>query len=139
MAVRILLAGLIAGLVSNLTGYLIVGRWFHSYQARTPATWRSHESWNHYLYSTAIRVVACIGLAALYAHFGAVMIEIPGSPLTSAAAFALCLWAVTVLPLVVEAALFVNWHPGFVAGLLLDWLVICLVACVIAGFAMRGG
>ena len=52
---------------------------------------------------------------------------------------ALCLWAVTGLPLVVEAALFVNWHPGFVAGLLLDWLVICLVACVIAGFAMRGG
>lgn len=42
----------------------------------------------------------------------------------------------TILPLVLEAALFVNWHRGFSAGLLLDWLVVCILASAAAAVAV---
>jgi hypothetical protein len=32
--------------------------------------------------------------------------------------------------------LFVNWHRGFVVGLLLDWLVVCLLASMAAALAL---
>ncbi len=41
--------------------------------------------------------------------------------------FGLILWAVTILPLVLEAALFVNWHRGFC-----DWTAIGLGVCLVA-------
>jgi hypothetical protein len=50
--------------------------------------------------------------------------------------FGMILWAVTVLPLVHEVALFVNWHGGFVVGLLLDWLVVDVLASVSAAVAV---
>jgi hypothetical protein len=124
--------------LANVTGYLIVGRLFRGYQARTPGTWRATESWHHYTYSAAIRVVACIGIGVAYHYFGTAASLIPAGPIACAAAFGACLWAVTVLPLVVEAALFVNWHRGFVLGLLLDWLIICVIASAAAAVAVRG-
>ena len=45
---KILAAGAIAGIVANATGYVITGRLFHPYQAKTPNTWRATESWTHY-------------------------------------------------------------------------------------------
>ena len=134
---KIILAGLVAGVVVNGTGYLIVGRLFHGYQAQTPSTWRRNESWNHYLYSSVIRVLACVGIAALHYCFGAFTSASASGPILAAAIFGACVWAVTILPLVVEAALFVNWHRGFVVGLLLDWLVICVIASVAAAVATR--
>ena len=122
-----LAAGASAGIAANATGYLITGRLFHRYQSRTPATWRAGESWAHYQYAAAIRIIACIGIAICY---GAV--QLPPALGTNALAtgllFGLILWAITVLPVVLEASLFVNWHRGFVIGLLLDWLVVCVLA-----------
>jgi hypothetical protein len=135
--VPILSAGVVAGILSNITGYALTGRLFHSYQARTPNTWRAAESWASYLYSSGVRILACIGIALLYHALA------QGSPLFGAgalpggAAFGACLWVVAVAPVIVETALFVNWHRGFVIGLLLDWLVVCLVAGVAAAFAVR--
>ena len=134
---KIILAGLVAGVLVTVTGYLIVGRLFHAYQARTPSTWRTNETWNHYLYAAVIRVLACVGIAALHYYFGAVTSAGATGPILAAALFGACVWAVTVLPLVVEAALFVNWHRGFVVGLLLDWLAICVIASAAAAMAAR--
>jgi hypothetical protein len=138
LPLKILGAGILAGVLANVTGYVIVGRLFHGYQARTPGTWRPTESWNHYTYSAAIRVFACIGIGAAYYYCAAAASAIPAGSIACAAAFGACLWAVTVLPLVVEASLFVNWHRGFVVGLLLDWLVICVIASAAAAVAVRG-
>ncbi len=135
LPLKVILAGVAAGVLANVTGYLIVGRLFHAYQARTPNTWRTTESWNHYLYAAAIRVLACIGIGAAYYCFGSAASAIAAGPLASAAVFGASLWAVAVLPLVVEAALFVNWHRGFVVGLLLDWLVISVMASAAAALA----
>ena len=127
LTLEILAAATIAGVAANVSGYLITGRLFHRYQSNTPATWRTVESWTHYAYAAGIRIVACIGIAILYSLVRASLIG-GSSGLLTGLGFGLILWALARLPVVLEAALFVNWHRGFVIGLLLDWLVVCLLA-----------
>jgi hypothetical protein len=129
-------AGAIAGLVANAAGYLITGRLFHPYQARTPNTWRATESWTHYLYSTAIRIAACIAVAFLYVALRSASPTFGEGAIARGGTFGLMLWAVTILPVVIEIALFVNWHRGFVLGLVLDWLVVCVLASTSAAIAV---
>jgi hypothetical protein len=135
--VPILGAGVIAGILSNVTGYALTGRLFHPYQARTPNTWRAAESWATYLYSAGVRIIACIGIALLYDALAQGTPIFGGGALLGGVAFGVCLWAVAAAPVIVETALFVNWHRGFLIGLLLDWLVVCLVAGVAAAVAVR--
>ena len=71
VALRILAVGIISGIAANATGYLITGRIFHPYQAKTPKTWRATESWTHYQYAAVIRIAACIGIAFAYVFLGA--------------------------------------------------------------------
>ncbi len=70
---KLLLAGLIAGILANGTGYLIAGRLFHPFQARTPSTWRASESWQHYQYAILVRIAACIGIGFFYAAAAAAL------------------------------------------------------------------
>ena len=137
IALKILAVGGIAGVLSNITGYVITGLVFHRYQAQTPNTWRSTESWTHYLYSAGVRILACTAIALLYDAFG---VGIPGlvtGAIPNGASFGAFIWAAAAAPVILEAALFVNWHRGFVVGLLLDWLVLCVVAGVVASVAKR--
>jgi len=132
---KIVAAGAVAGILANATGYLITGRWFHPYQALTPNTWRTTESWTHYQYATAIRIAACIAIALFYVALRSVIPIFGDAAIARGATFGLLLWAVTILPVVLEVALFVNWHRGFVVGLLLDWLVVCVLASTAAAIA----
>jgi hypothetical protein len=136
MILEIMVAGGIAGVVSNVTGYLITGRLFHRFQARTPGTWRATESWAHYLYATGVRIAACIAMAFLYHVLGPMFPATGNGSIVSGLEFGAVLWAVTILPAIIEVSLFVNWHRGFVFGLLLDWLVVCVLACAAASVAM---
>jgi len=136
VVLKVVAAGAIAGVFSNVTGYLITGRLFHSYQARTPDTWRVAESWMHYLHAAAGRIVACIAIGLLYAALGRAAPTFAPDLISRGISFGMILWAVTVLPLVHEVALFVNWHGGFVVGLLLDWLVVDVLASVSAAVAV---
>jgi hypothetical protein len=133
-----LTAGVIAGILSNVTGYVITGRLFHPYQARTPNTWRAAESYAQYLYSAGARTLACIGIAFLYGVLVASTSLFGAGAILGAVVFGVSLWAITVAPVVIEVALFVNWHRGFVVGLLLDWLIVCVVASVAACALLRG-
>jgi hypothetical protein len=135
VTLKILGVGVIAGMLANASGYLIIGRIFHPYQAKTPGTWRASESWTHYQYAALIRLAACIGIAFAYALFGA-SLSFEASALAQGISFGSIIWAITILPLLLEAALFVNWHRGFVAGLLLDWLVVCVIASVAAAVVL---
>jgi hypothetical protein len=133
---KILAGGVIAGILANATGYLITGRLFHPYQAKTPNTWRQTESWTHYQYATVIRVAACVGIALFYAACSGPFASFGAGPISRGVSFGALLWGVTILPLVLEVALFVNWHRGFVVGLILDWLVVCVVASIAAAVAI---
>ncbi len=68
LTLNVLAAGAAAGIAANVTGYVITGRLFHHYQPRTPGTWRAVESWTHYHYASAIRILACIGIALFCAQ-----------------------------------------------------------------------
>jgi hypothetical protein len=125
---KIIAASLIAGILAINTGYVITARVFHAYQSRTPNTWRATESWTHYLYSSGIRLLSCFAIVVLYALIGSRFPTLLDSQLLRGAAFGTCLWAAVAAPVILEAALFVNWHRGFVVGLLLDWLVLCAIA-----------
>ena len=134
MLVRVLVAGSIAGILSNITGYVITGRLFHPYQSRTPGTWRPTENWSNYLFSTGIRLFACFAVTFLY---GFVALHPAGGPLVAGTCAGFVLWAVTVAPVILEVALFVNWHRGFVVGLLLDWLIVFVLAGIAGAVAAR--
>jgi hypothetical protein len=41
--------------------------------------------------------------------------------------------------IILELAMFVKWHRGFVIGLLLDWLVVCVLAGVASSIALKLG
>jgi hypothetical protein len=133
---KIIAGGVIAGILANATGYLITGRLFHPYQAKTPNTWRQAESWTHYQYATAIRIAACVGIGLFYAAFAASLASFGAGAIPRSVSFGALLWGVTILPLVLEVALFVNWHRGFVMGLVVDWLVVCVLASVAAAVAV---
>ncbi len=133
---KIVAAGVIAGIVANVSGYFITGRLFHAYQARTPGTWRRGESWAHYINAAAVRIAGCVGIGFLYAAVGARFPAFADAAILRGVAFGCVLWVVTMVPLVIEASLFVNWHPGFVVGLLLDWLVVSILASVAGAVAV---
>ena len=133
---KVVAAGAIAGVFSNVTGYLITGRLFHPYQARTPNTWRVTESWIDYLHAAAARIIACIAIGFLYAAVGRAAPTFSQDLISRGVSFGVILWAVTTLPLVHELTQFVNWHRGFAVGLLLDWLVVYVLASVSAAVAL---
>lgn len=139
MILKIVGGGLIAGVVANITGYVITGRLFHAYQTRTPNTWRQAESWAHYLYAAAIRIVCCVGIGFLYAAIAAHFPAAADPVILRGVTFGSVLWALTILPMVLEVSLFVNWHFGFVVGLLLDWLVVFVLASLAAAAAIGWG
>ena len=130
-------AGVVAGVAANATGFVITGRLFHRFQSRTPGTWRAAESSAHHGYAAAVRMAACIAVVALAAALLPGWPALGGGALVRGAAFGLLLWAATALPLLLESALFVNWHPAFVVGLLLDWLAVFLLAGLAGGVVTR--
>lgn len=109
---KLLVAGVFSGVVANVTGYLITGHTFHRYQAMTPNTWRGAESWAHYVYAMTLRLFTCTAIGFMYCLVGAKSPFFHLDPVMRGAIFGGILWAVTMLPVVLELALFVNWHRG---------------------------
>lgn len=119
--------GAISGLLlSASTSYLITGRLFHPYQKLTAATWRP-ESWRQHGLAMLLQIIAGAGIGGLFSAVGA--------PPVGFALFELGLgiWMLLVACILIQA-LYVNWHPGFIAGLILDWTVFIagvLLACAV--------
>jgi hypothetical protein len=127
--------GAITGLLLSATSsYLITARLFHPYQAKTPATWRK-ESWRQHAFAMIMQMVAGASLGWLFA--------IAGAPPVGAGLFSLiaAAWIGIAVPMLVQA-LYVNWHAGFVIGLLLDWAVLVVgvfLACSLVGPSISAG
>jgi len=51
--------------------------------------------------------------------------------------FAIAIWGVMSLPIILDSALFIHLHPLVVLGQLLDWLTTSLLACVVTGWWTR--
>jgi len=121
--------GAISGLIlSATTSFLITGRLFHPYQKMTAATWRP-ESWRQHLLAMLLQSMAGAGIGWLFSAAGA--------PTLGFALFELGLgvWMALVACILIQA-LYVNWHAGFIVGLVLDWTVFIagvLLACAALG------
>jgi hypothetical protein len=117
--------GAISGLVLSVTAsFLITGRLFHPYQKRTPGTWRA-ESWRSHAFAMLLQTIAGTGVGWIFALVGAPSV---GLRLFEVAA---AVWMVVIACILIQA-LYVNWHAGFVLGLVLDWSVFVagvLLAC----------
>lgn len=115
------LVGAVSGLVLGATtSFLITGHLFHPFQKKTPATWRP-ESWRQHVLALLFHLVAGAGVGWLYAMSGAPTIGSSLLELTAA------IWLVVASCLLIHA-LYVNWHPGFVLGIVIDWAVFVFVA-----------
>jgi hypothetical protein len=131
---RILLAGLMSGVIGVFTSWLITGMLFHPFQARTPQTWRPSEGPRQYAAASGLTILAALVITAFFAATGGLH-GVTG-PITNGVYFGFLCWVALALPVILTSAIFVNLHQVFVAGLLLDWLVLSLVAGGIAGWRL---
>jgi hypothetical protein len=134
MTGRILLAGLISGVIGVFTSWLITGMLFHPFQAKTPQTWRPSEGSRQYAGASALTILAAFIISAFFAATGGLH-GVTG-PVTNGVYFGFLCWAALALPMTLSSALFINLNRGFVAGLLLDWLVLSLLAGGVAGWLL---
>jgi hypothetical protein len=110
--------------LSATTSFLITGRLFHPYQKMTAATWRP-ESWRQHLLAMLLQSMAGAGIGWLFSAAGAPTL---GFALLE---LGLGVWMALVACILIQA-LYVNWHAGFIVGLVLDWTVFIagvLLAC----------
>jgi len=119
--------GAIAGVVSIFTSWLWMGVVFHPFQNRTPNTWRP-ENGRSYGLSSAITFLSCIAIATVFllvARMGGVF----AGGLPGGLRFAAVCWMALSAPLIVNAAVFINLHPWFVVGQVVNALTTSALAC----------
>jgi hypothetical protein len=134
---RVVFAGVCAGVIGVFTSGILVGWLFHPYQSLTPQTWRPSEGPKQYVVSSALTIVSATLIAVLYSL--ADPLALPwGSWLESGLAFGALCWAALAAPILLSNALFVNLHRGFVAGLLVSWLIVALLGASAAAWVLRG-
>jgi len=131
-----IIPGLIAGVLSVFTSWLWMGVIFHSFQKRTPDTWR-RESGLSYAASSAIHILAALAIAIFFVVLRQHAPDLFASGIHCVVAFAFTLWAVLALPIILEAAIFIKLHPLVVLGQLLDWLTTSLLATLITAWWPR--
>ena len=119
--------GAVAGILAILTSWLWMGVVFHKYQILTPNTWRPENS-RSYALSSVITFLSCIAIATVFllvARMGGVFAGgVPGG-----LRFAAVAWIAWSAPLIVNAAVFINLHPWFVVGQVVNALTTSLLAC----------
>jgi hypothetical protein len=124
--------GAIAGVVSIFTSWFWMGFVFHPFQSRTPNTWRP-ENGRSYALSSAITFLSCIAIATVFllvARMGGVFSE----GCVGALRFAAIAWMAMTAPIIINAAVFINLHPWFVVGQVVNALTTSVLACTIAAW-----
>jgi hypothetical protein len=123
----VLAPGAVAGIIAVFTSWFWLGFVFHRYQRLTPNTWRPENN-RSYMLSSIITFLACIAIATVFlfvARLGGVF----AGGLPGALRFAAVAWMAWSAPLIVNAAVFINLHPWFVVGQVVNALTTSLVAC----------
>lgn len=128
--------GLIAGVISIFTSWILMGGIFHRFQRETPATWRP-EGPASYTLASLLHVAAAIGIACLATLMIRFHVGMFFEGLFRHLLLGLCLWGAVALPMVVESAVFIRIHPLVVVGRLLDWLITALLACAVTGWWLQ--
>ena len=121
--------GALAGIIAVFTSWFWMGFVFHGYQRLTPNTWRPENN-RSYLLSSVVTILACIAIATVFllvARMGGVF----AGGLPGAFRFAAVAWMALAAPVVVNAAIFINLHPWFVVGQVINVLTNSVLACTV--------
>ncbi len=121
--------GAVAGILAILTSWFWMGFVFHRFQRLTPNTWRPENS-RSYMLSSIVTFLSCIAIATVFllvARMGGVF----AGGLTGALRFAAVVWMAWSAPLIVDAAVFINLHPWFVVGQVVNALTNSVLACAV--------
>ena len=127
-----LVPGGLAGVIAIFTSWFWMGFVFHRYQRLTPNTWRPENN-RSYTLSSVITILTCIAIATVFllvARMGGVF----AGGLTGALRFAAVAWMALTAPFVVNAAVFINLHPWFVVGQVVNALTTSVLACAITAW-----
>jgi hypothetical protein len=122
--------GAIAGILAIFTSWFWMGYVFHRFQRLTPNTWRPENN-RSYLLSSTVTFLSCIAIATVFllvARMGGVF----AGGLTGGLRFAAVVWMAWSAPLILNAAIFINLHPWFVVGQVVNALTNSVLACSIA-------
>lgn len=123
----VLAPGALAGILAIFTSWFWMGFVFHRFQRLTPATWRPENN-RSYLLSSAITFLGCIAIATVFL-FVARMGGVFAGGLPGALRFAAVAWMAWSAPLILNGAVFINLHPWFVVGQVVNALTNSLLAC----------
>jgi len=134
ITLRVLLAGLGAGIIGIAASWLLTGVLFHPFQARTPETWRREEGAAQYAASSGLTLFAALAVSVLVALTGGAHLFV-GHAVDGAVLGALC-WGAIALPVLLSMGLFVNVHRGVITGLLTEWLITSTVAGAACGWML---
>ena len=121
--------GAVAGVIAIFTSWFWMGFVFHRYQGLTPNTWRPENN-RSYTLSSVVTILTCIAIATVFllvARMGGVF----AGGLTGAFRFAAVAWMALTAPFMVNAAVFINLHPWFVVGQVVNALTTSVLACAI--------
>ncbi len=120
-------AAAICAAISLVIGSVMQAGIFHRFHRLTPNTWRP-EGPTRYALGAAARVLVGLGFPLLYIYTGMGQSETAKADwLMVGLKFGALAWLGLSLPQTLSTTNFVNVHKGFVVGLILDWLVICLL------------
>jgi hypothetical protein len=127
---RILMAAAGSAVAGLVIAWVVVAWLFHDYQRLMPATWRP-EGPRGYFLSSCVTLASGFAFALLFAMTGTTLTARTGNWLLGGLLFGLACFVALPAPVILSQAIFVNLHRGFVAGLLLNSLLFCLVSGVI--------
>src|SRR6476659_2646974 len=119
--------GALAGILAIFASWFWMGFVFHRFQRLTPNTWRPENN-RSYMLSSTITFLSCIAIATVFllvARMGGVF----AGGLPGALRFAAVAWMALAAPIIVNAAIFINLHPWFVVGQVVNALTNSVLAC----------
>lgn len=132
----ILVAGLLSGLVSINTGYLIVGFLFQPLPLQSSSLWRAAPKPRPYLLSVPVTLLYCLGIALLYTLSRGLPGMVTLGWLQQGTAFGALCWAAFLAPGTLSKAVFLKLKTDFVLGTLLNDLITCLIAGTVTAWLL---
>lgn len=127
--IRILLVALGAGVVTSMTDWFFAGDWIHR-RFTYPEIWRKGAESRAIALTSPLPFLTCGIFAYLAARLGF-------HSIAADCWFALLLWLIGPLPLILTNAAFIKLHRVFVLSYSTGWLVKLLIVAVAAGLFLR--
>ena len=123
------LAAVLSGLAASMTDWIFFGVLFHDKMLLYPEVWRARGGGEGKAVAVSILLgfITCAGFVFTCSAF-----QIRGY--SSAIEFAVAIWVMAPLVIVITNALFIKLHPLTVVAHSLGWLVKLLLAAVAVGW-----